>query len=274
MGALTLAALLSRGVDADAASWATRVTSAGGTYSAATLHKVNAFVRDCKNAAVWAQHNRINLVCGNQLTAALVPLKVGAGNATDTNGGSLFQVGDYTEATGLTGNGTTKYLNTGLTPAAAGMTLTNGSMFCYSTGAVEGTTKAVMGSSGGSGNDTTAIYQVTGPNARGTIAGANSVNASSVSGLVTGFTGVTVNGSRVLNLYKNGVSVSTSQTASGALTAQPIYIFSLNVNGVTSSYAARGVQAYSIGTALTAAEALAYNTIMERFQDALGRGVQ
>ena len=64
---------------------------------------------------------RLNLVCGNNLAAARVPLYRGAsatgtqyGSAADTNIGPLTSA-DYSEATGLQGNSTTKALDCTIT---------------------------------------------------------------------------------------------------------------------------------------------------------------
>jgi hypothetical protein len=75
------------------------------------VNALTAFVTSAKAGGYWAKLSRLNLFCGDQLAAALVPLK-NAGGALETNVG--FVAGDYTPLAGLTGNGTSKKLDTGL----------------------------------------------------------------------------------------------------------------------------------------------------------------
>lgn len=68
---------------------------------------------------------RLNLVCGDNLAAALTPLYRGTsatgtqyGSSADSNNGPYTEL-DYTEATGLTGNGTSKFVDTTVTLSEA-----------------------------------------------------------------------------------------------------------------------------------------------------------
>jgi hypothetical protein len=254
-------------VDADVAAWAAAVTGNGGTYSAPTLAAVAAFVTAAKASGYWTKLNRINLFCGDQLAAALVPLKVGGGNATDTN--VNFVAGDYTEATGLTGNGTTKYLRTGLIPSVS-LVLNDTHLAMYNRA---GSTAASnqFGAGGpmnfyaphSSGALISDQYDTTGGRV-----------LSAAIGTPYGFLVASRNGAGEHTVYRNAVSLATNATSGGALPAIEIYVFALNNFGAPSAVndGARG--GYSIGSGLSAADVTAYNTHMETFQDALARGVQ
>jgi hypothetical protein len=105
--------------NADAQDWVNRVYANGGTVSTSTATAVNSFCNDIDAAGIRDRFYRLNLFAGTGLNAALVPVYRGDslggtqyGNTTDTNVG-LFVSGDYAETVGLTGNGTSKYLNTG-----------------------------------------------------------------------------------------------------------------------------------------------------------------
>lgn len=110
------------GVHPEAAAWRTAVTSNGGSVSGTTLSAVDKFCKAIDTAGIRDRFYRLNLFCGTGLSAALVPLYRGPsrtgtqhGNTTDTN--NNFVSGDYAEtgATGgLKGDGSTKYLATGL----------------------------------------------------------------------------------------------------------------------------------------------------------------
>lgn len=109
------------GIHPDARDWAARVVSNGGFVSPATLTYVNTFCVAIANAGIRDRFFRLNLLCGDSdanLQAVRTPLYRGQslsgtqyGNAQDTN--VNFVQGDYAEGTGLKGNGSSKYLNTG-----------------------------------------------------------------------------------------------------------------------------------------------------------------
>src|SRR6478736_153668 len=146
------------GVDGDAVAWAIAVLAAGGTYSVSTLAAVSNFCVSAKAASLWTKLNRVNLFCGDQLAAALVPLKVGGGSATDTN--VNFVGGDYTEATGLTGNGTTKYLRTGHVLTSLPAQSTSLGVYCRTQ--VFGATAVFMGAEAAGGVEFRSILYTTG----------------------------------------------------------------------------------------------------------------
>src|SRR5262245_39554006 len=97
---VTLAPFVS---DPDAPAGINQAYVNGGTISTATANAANAFVISAKAKGYWTKLARINLFAGDQLASALVPLKPGAGYAVDDS--VNFVAGDYSEATGITGNG-------------------------------------------------------------------------------------------------------------------------------------------------------------------------
>lgn len=261
---------IGRSVDADAAAWGAAVVANGGTYSAATLAAVSAFCISAKASNYWSKLNRINLFCGDQLAAALVPLKVGGGSATETN--VNFVSGDYTEATGLTGNGSTKYLRTGLIPSVS-LTLGDQHWAAYNrSSATSGATASVVMGAFDAVNrieidlpytDGLAYVQITG-------ATLFSVNPAEPYGFML----ATRTAPTASVLYRNAVSIATNAAVSTALPTVEAYVFGMNNNGAVAFPGAAPCGGYSVGLGLTAADVAAYNTHMEAFQDALGRGVQ
>ena len=104
----------------EALAWQSAVVANGGTVGN-SLKPVSDFCTAIDAAGIRSKFLRLSLVCGGNLSAARVPLyRAGSstgtqyGNTTDTNAGP-FVSADYTEATGLNGNGSTKYFDTGLT---------------------------------------------------------------------------------------------------------------------------------------------------------------
>lgn len=105
----------------EALAWKTAAEANGGTVSTPTLAAVSTFCTAIDAAGIRSKFLRLNLICGGNLAAARVPLyRAGAstgtqyGTTTDTNVGP-FVSADYGEATGLNGNGSAKYFDTGLT---------------------------------------------------------------------------------------------------------------------------------------------------------------
>ena len=105
----------------EALAWRTAVQNNGGTVRATTLRAVSNFCTAIGAAGIRSKFLRLNLVCGNNLAAARVPLYRGAsatgtqyGSAVDTNVGP-FTSADYSESTGITCDGTTKAFDTTLT---------------------------------------------------------------------------------------------------------------------------------------------------------------
>jgi len=117
---ITLAPTVS---NADAQDWVNRVYANGGTVSTSTANAVNSFCDAIDAAGIRDRFYRLNLFAGTGLNAAMVPVYRGTslggtqyGNTTDTNVGP-FVSGDYAEtgaSGGLKGNGSSKYLNTGV----------------------------------------------------------------------------------------------------------------------------------------------------------------
>jgi hypothetical protein len=114
---------IASGVHPEAAAWRSAVVANGGSVSAFTLKAVADFCKAIDAAGIRDRFYRLNLFAGTGLNACLVPLYRGQsrtgtqfGNTTDTNVGP-FVSGDYTEtgaSGGLKGNGSSKYLDTGL----------------------------------------------------------------------------------------------------------------------------------------------------------------
>lgn len=107
--------------NAEAQNWINRVYTNNGTVSVSTANAVNNFCNAINAAGIRDRFYRLNLFCGDNLAACLVPLYRGQslggtqfGNTTDTN--NNFTSSDYAErgaSGGLRGNGSNKWLNPG-----------------------------------------------------------------------------------------------------------------------------------------------------------------
>jgi hypothetical protein len=109
------------GYHPEALAWRTSAVANGGIVSADTMKAVSTFCTAIDAAGIRSSFLRLNLLAGGNLAAARTPLYRGAsltgtqyGANIDTNVGP-YASGDYTQSTGLTGDGATKYLDTTLT---------------------------------------------------------------------------------------------------------------------------------------------------------------
>jgi hypothetical protein len=268
----------------DAASWAARVVANGGTVGT-SLAAVSKFCSAIASAGIRDHFYRLNLFCGSNLNAALVPLYRGPslggtqyGNATDTNNAFVGVGTDYAEtgATGgLTGNGTTKYLNTGFNvdqlPGAAN---------CHLSSFITGTQDIASARTllGVLFNGVTDRYRLflqlfgsTAPNygIQTELGKANSAFANNRTNTNGGLILASRTSTTLLTLYDDAVSIGTSEVNTAETTgASPFFVFARN--GPTEYYNGR-MAAYSIGAGMTAAQVTAYNTAMQAFQSAMGR---
>lgn len=274
----------------EALDWSIRVAANGGN-PAGTLLAVSEFCWAIDAAGVRSLIRRCNLFCGGNLSGALVPLYRSAsfggtvlGNSTDTN--NNFVSGDFTETTGLKGNGTTKFLNTGFSPAS--FASTSSVHLSYSGTGLETTSAATSGSGdrfaiGTFNNAEAGLYDLsianwlaaTGPNQRGSrfstfagfVYGSSSSRGTTESHLIGTRTSTTA-----AALYGGGSSIATnSASVTPSSHSQPIYVFGLNLNGTAGVLTAGTLRMYSIGAGLNATQAAAFSAAVSALNIALGR---
>lgn len=274
---------IASGVHPEAKIWQNAVIANGGTVSAGTVKAVSDFCKSIDAAGIRDRFFRLNLFCGGNLSACLVPLYRGPsasgtqhGNTTDTNNGP-FVSGDYSEATGLNSGSVTsgKYLDTGLTPDTIGVA--TGHMAVYSP--VDASSaiaiSRIMGAifqtfpqqfyavyKSGLSQQTQALWG----------GGAALVQATMSKGLTV----YQREASNVLRHYTNGslTATNTSNITPGAL-AFSFFIFNNNVGG--SANVTQGwhdaLRAYSLGKHFTSQGVTDYYNALQAFQTALGRNV-
>lgn len=254
------------GLQAETVSWRDRVVTNGGTVSSATLLAVDAFVRGCKSDSIWTKLSRVNLFCGDQLAACLVPLVVGSGNATET--GSGFVSGDYAESTGLTTNAV-KYLDTGFDPYSAGQ---YAAMGVYLGGTVSSAGGVVLGARG----TTSQTYAICNQSSLASGTWGGSLTSNSAVGptiLTAGYWATGRTNQSDLYLAKDGATVATFSTSTTPVQPSPargLYVGGLDNNGSPGSRAAAVVRGYLVGPLSAAEHALVYARILA-FQTTLGR---
>lgn len=261
------------GTDADAQDYFDRVAANSGTLSGTTQGAVNTFVVSAKSHGYWSKLRRINLLCGDY-AAMFTPL---VGAAVDTNGANLVS-GDYSEATGLTGNGSTKWLDTGYQPIADGQSESSFGMFVY-LGAADsrGVSAIYLGSGNSSLVNTTALgVRLSGTVLAGAIGGnVTQIAPASASPSVDGFIGVVANGSRSNQFYRDGSAFGAPVAMTSSFYSDDISVGLLGykTDGATQYYTNATVCAYAITTGLSADEVADFSSDLNAFQTALGRNV-
>lgn len=269
--------------NADAQNWINRVYGNGGSVSGSTAAAVNTFCNAIDTAGIRDRFYRLNLFCGTGLNACLVPLYRGQslsgtqlGGTTDTN--NNFVAGDYAEtgaSGGLVGNGTTKFLDTGLALDALPTVATMHLATWIRAGAVTNVQRLIGAINSAA---TQQFYQDRRPTANG---GDNGIIGG------TGGAGDGVAGSDATNVmflhsrtsstamtfYKNGVAQAT-QTANitPAAFASNIFVFCENRQGTGAiTFANRRLAFYSIGDGMTASQITAFYNALNTFMGALSR---
>lgn len=274
----------------EAAAWAARVIANGATVSGTTLAAVSGFCLSIDRAGIRDRFVRLNLFCGTGLNACLVPLyrstsPTGSpvGNATDTNASGLFVSGDYDEASGLKGNGSSKALRTGVLPSDIGTGLHLATS--VSSDSTANTFSIGVDNAFDSGWTSCSIdYAVTTPLAGGTSGLRARAALSSNSGSVSASIFSASSAYRFLcssvrttgagqSAYENGVLCETRTPTYQTHPAFEFSVFGVNRKGTIVAYSPIRLSSYSIGLEMTATQVAAYNTALTTLLNALGRPV-
>jgi hypothetical protein len=277
----------------EAADWAARVVANGGSVSGSTLSAVDKFCKAITSAGIRDRFYRLNLFCGTGLNACLVPLYRGQsqagtqyGNTVDTNIGP-FVGGDYNEtgaSGGLLGNGSSKYLSTGLTTAAL-PSLQTGHVAAYAMTGFSDSSAYGLVASFSSGFDGSNYYgiEANAGGVAGTMSGSwgsafsGRLQATAANGAGIGLVATSRIASDDNRIFRNGSQIGSTQTAATSPAANSGAGFGVFVSlaqaGSTAFIAPVRMGGYSIGAGMTAAQMASYNTAMQAFQSALSRNV-
>jgi hypothetical protein len=271
--------------NADAQDWVNRVYANGGTVSTSTANAVNTFCNDIDAAGIRDRFARLNLFCGSNLNAALVPLYRSTsfggsvlGNATDTNNAFVGVGTDYAEtgaSGGLTGNGSSKYLQTGLATSAL-PAIATGHLSVYAATYPTSGIRGLLSSWGSGFGDPIYVLEANRNGAGNLMAGwGNNYPAPDFGAAGTGTVMVSRSGSTSLKAYRNGTQIGSTSTASVAPAANTGTGFGVfcNFGTTAANYSDARLCGYSIGTGMDDSEASAYHTAIQAFQTALGRNV-
>ena len=272
---------IASGVHPEANAWRTAVVANGGSVSASTMKAVSKFCGDIDAASIRDRFYRLNLFCGSNLNAVLVPLYRGPsrtgsqfGNTTDTNNGP-FVSGDYTEtgATGgLKGNGTSKYLDTGFQQQTITLTDFHLSASYTDLESVYDANRILIGQFNSVQSDFVNFRQdITSGNFSFFAATFFPVSTTPASS-TTHVLGVRSTAT-LATIFRGGASVATSGTNVGtpATSTRPYWIYGNNNAGSLQLPTAVRMRLYSIGQAIDGPGASAFHNAVSAFNTALSR---
>jgi hypothetical protein len=269
---------LASGVHPDAAAWRSAVVANGGSVSASTMRAVSTFCAAIDAAGIRDRFYRLNLFAGNSdasLNAVRTPLYRGPslggtqyGNALDTN--NNFVAGDYAEtgaSGGLLGNGSSKYLNTGLqTDALPDPAI--GHLSAYVTGQTSSRAGWISAFGAGFVNASQVEYNADGNTFRSW--GREQLLATTP-GTVDHLL-VTRGGTTDQRAYDDGALVNTTTTLTTmAGSSAALTVLARNVDGSVGAYSDGRVSFYSIGDNVSTAQVSSFYAALLAFQQALGR---
>lgn len=251
--------------DADAQAFFDRVTAAGGTLSATEKDAVNNLVLDLKANSLWSSMVAIYPMVGASAAAC-------AQNLVSSSYTGTFSGGLTYASTGVTGNGTSGYMNTGLNPNSVLIqnschisyysrsnqaASTHGDIGCYSN---TGTVATFYTHIRYSGDD---YYMLLGDNVFPAIK-----NYSTL-----GFFNGSRNSSTNITHVRNGTNLGNTTVTSTALPSLNVYISALNANGTANAFNTKECAFASIGAGLSDTQASNFYTNVQTFQTSLSRNI-
>jgi len=239
--------------DADAQAFFDRVTAAGGSLSATEKTAVDTLVKQMKLDGTWTPMKAIYPMVGASAAACAQNLKSSSFTGTFTSGWTF-------DSTGLTPNGTSAYMETGLN-ASSNLSVTNAHFSLYIN---VFTNRGVVDSGNGlypsiffDQFSPTQFYYGVGVD--DTVTLTNQLGFFQVNALST------------MNLYKNGTSLKSKATG-GTLNSRTLLLGAANFS-VPFAFWSGKMSFSSIGDGLTDTQASNFYTAVQSFQTTLSRQV-
>jgi hypothetical protein len=252
------------GFDADAQAFFDRVTTAGGSLSATEKTAVNTLVLDLKSYSIWTKMKAIYPMVGASAAACAQNLKSSSFSGTFTSGWTFA-------STGVTPNGTSAYMNTGLT--LNNTERGNSHISIYSRTNFKTTTGVSIDIGAGTviPSQYNYIESYYSDNNYYYDNRSYAILGTSVSNSLGFMLGTTTSDVRQ---FKNGTKIAsgTKSTSSNAINFN-IYLGARNTDGTATDFSPRQNAFASIGDGLTDTEAGNFYTAVQAFQTTLSRNV-
>jgi hypothetical protein len=265
---LSQVSLLNAGV----IDWLARVSSGGGAIpTTQTQQALSAFLNSTDAAGITGMIEALLICVPDNLVAATTPLIKGTGNSPWTN--HAFTASDL-NVYGLKGNGTTKYLETGVTPNASSLSNTSCGLSTYSF-SPSGKADTEIGCSDGLGN-ALQLSISNGDNALADCLNVGTQRITQSNPYWTGYTCMSRVASNDLRVYSANhftahaqLGSTNSTAAANVLPTLPMYAFATNGNGVLTGVSHKRLRALAIHKGFTSAQSLTFSNALIALNAAL-----
>lgn len=257
--------------------YAARVaTNGGAALSANTLAALDRFTKSLYRAGIRSAMRSVLTLVPDNLTAAITPFIKNTGNDPWTNTGP-FVSGDLT-VNGLIGNGSTKYLKTGIICSAlwpSGTTTIEGGYTIYNMTSANAAT-AELGALSGGGNNYCVFADAAGAGNCNCYYGANLFSANI--SLFTGCMSFNKLPGPLTDMYKASSTVNftnfmhSTAVGVGTGTTTELYAWANNNNGSPASFSSRRLSFIAVHNGLNYGEAFSFYNAIQNLRIALGGG--
>lgn len=262
------------GWDWEARKWQTNIATASGTLSATSYLNGTTYMQQAKRWDIRPLLGRVGIYLGGQTNAMQCPIIKDWFSTTDGNDDLIaFVAGDYTEATGLTGNATTKYLRCNGAAGLACVTFTTISNFHMSVYVRTASSESSY-AMGATSADATVGFPISFADATYLEISSvgNQVNTADVAG--TGHYVATRTASNARAVYKNGATLFTSALSDATTMANTAFIVhAFNSAGTPTSFNSRTFSYYAVGLGVPDAKKVSYNILVQGVQKRANRAV-
>ena len=256
--------------DADALAFFARVTDAGGTLSTTEQDAILTLVADLKDDGIWTKMKAIYPMVGASAAACAQNLKSSSFTGTFTAGWTFA-------STGVTGNGTSAYMNTNFIPSTDYTSSTNFGLFLYTSSTTAGATDRDFAIFTSGSIPSLNLTSKDGTNSMAdlfTYTNRISVSGYDVEGFYIG-SRTTTNSAK---LFRNGTSIGSTTASEGSAPSIFLTLGAANLstsNPITSTgvYSAKTFSFAGTCDGLTDTEAANFYTAVQAFQTTLSRQV-
>lgn len=250
-------------IDADSQAFFNRVTAAGGILSSLEQNSINNLVIELKEKGLWTSMKAVYPMVGSSAAACAQNLKSSSFTGTFTSGWTFA-------STGVTPNGTSAYMNTGLNPSTS---LTNNNLhFSYYSRTNISEERQDFNASNGSPS-TSEIFLTMYSNILYFTANIFAPNTASISVANTlGFVIGNTTANNVRNIWKGGTKLATDTSTNTTALPNITALLSARANPI-QEYSTKQQAFASIGGGLTDTQAANFYTAVQNFNTTLNRQV-
>jgi hypothetical protein len=253
-------------IDPDAAAFFARVTAAGGTLSATEQTAVNTLVVQMKADGTWTPMKAIYPMVGASAAAC-------AQNLKSSSFTGAFSSGWTFASSGVTGNGSSTYMDTTLIPSVSIASLDSTHLSYYANTNVK-TAAFQIGIRGGNQIDLFIGARWNSTQNFNAVNNDTTPAFNSETNNVNGFLSVSRINSTTFKYYKGGSVAQTNTKSSSSLpNTYPIWVGALNLTGTILFPDTARCAFASIGDGLTDTQESNFYTAVQSFQTTLSRQV-